>query len=1259
LPLPKPKTKVVFLCGGLTPTPPRSARTLDLQSYLFCRATRSKRASCPTDLSDTSLCLQMLKNKTISALLTPQFLSARFCLWRVSKLNATKVDVLLGTQSGIQQDGKLEYYQNVYATYDGRGRVSNIQDSASDKLNVSYQYDLNNNRKHIYQQAGGSVSVNDWYTYDELGRAVISKGYLGNNEDSGQVEITYSATKSKVTSYDASGRRLSVQGPNGLEEYKYDDFGNLTETWVDGTKRSERTVTENGTVQRTQEWVVYGSGTQLSRDESYEYNDKGLRTKVTNNLKSNAYQNFNFDDNGVLQTADFHGPESGDNYSMAYSYEKWDSAKETQVATALNKQSGLQRTRYDENGNIKYKVDALSNNRIDYQYNSQGQVLNRTEVVTAPDGTESSREHHYYYFNGNQIGEAGSGASGQIDYAQQSEVNAFNYTETKNQEKAIADDESYTTKEYDRGSSINFDPTLQHVDPNSSPSGYTTRQGDTLQSIALSMYGDSSLWYIIADANGLQAGVAIGEGLNLSIPAQILGLSHKADSFAPYNAGATLGNLDTETSAVARRISNPLERSEEILITITIEVVALVAGAYGGALGYALAKQVGNNIAGRQGDEWELDSWDWEAFTYDAVVFAATPGGSGGWQQAAATTITRASIDHVAYDLTDGRQGQSWNWRRMGTQAFVNAGLSYGLEELDLKVDNVAGKVALQYGSNVVSVVATDELARNFYSDSEYRDYKENNHGNVFKRAGESTAAGLYSDFVKDQLSFSSEALQKQKEQDPVSQGINYAIGAVSSGVSYAVGNAAGWVSEAWDSASDSISDAWDDLTGPADNLALTNMSALSQQQNQDRNMMDAERQLASSMNPQTQSAVNRDQALIYGNYAEVNEFGDTVSQSMSTDVDRNAQLGVMDGLVNVAPTKVMTQVEVAALGDVPDMVAVDLVNPNGMAIEDGMRAVPDIDRISQTGLQNQIDGMSPVSLDGANKQSRFERMAEVAYDQSPELQEQLGRIIPQLQGSQDRINAMPTEVPWQSKLPVEKDRSIDVLDSIVTGGLQVADYVSDGVINAADNVVGASLYVGDQSLAGWVDIVTFATDPGAILDLDARTDKVIADGYLPKGETLAYRMANEIHGRALDKFVLRVDAREIDNWGPVATPFPLDNTKVYGTVSVSERGRIHDGLYDFHSKDGSLKQGIPDKAGFWTSARIYTRNKLNVIAFSQHNPEGKAFEIENTYNDNDLKYGRKNFAPWSPYVNPSYADSYGEYLNAETERKLKGNKNE
>ena len=45
--------------------------------------------------------------------------------------------------------------------------------------------------------------------------------------------------------------------------------------------------------------------------------------------------------------------------------------------------------------------------------------------------------------------------------------------------------------------------------------------GDTLQTIAHSAYGDSSLWYRIADANGLSGNADLRVGQTLSIPNRV------------------------------------------------------------------------------------------------------------------------------------------------------------------------------------------------------------------------------------------------------------------------------------------------------------------------------------------------------------------------------------------------------------------------------------------------------------------------------------------------------------------------------------------------------------------------------------------------------------------------------------------------------------------------------------------------------------------------------------------------------------------
>lgn len=47
------------------------------------------------------------------------------------------------------------------------------------------------------------------------------------------------------------------------------------------------------------------------------------------------------------------------------------------------------------------------------------------------------------------------------------------------------------------------------------------RAGDTLAGIAQSLWGDASLWYLIADANGLAGSEPLAAGRLLSIPNKV------------------------------------------------------------------------------------------------------------------------------------------------------------------------------------------------------------------------------------------------------------------------------------------------------------------------------------------------------------------------------------------------------------------------------------------------------------------------------------------------------------------------------------------------------------------------------------------------------------------------------------------------------------------------------------------------------------------------------------------------------------------
>ncbi|WP_284361852.1 LysM peptidoglycan-binding domain-containing protein, partial [Candidatus Phycosocius spiralis] len=59
---------------------------------------------------------------------------------------------------------------------------------------------------------------------------------------------------------------------------------------------------------------------------------------------------------------------------------------------------------------------------------------------------------------------------------------------------------------------------------------YTVRGGDSLQSIAQNLWGDSGLWYKLAEANGLSGTSALIEGQTLRLPAGVVRNTYNAST---------------------------------------------------------------------------------------------------------------------------------------------------------------------------------------------------------------------------------------------------------------------------------------------------------------------------------------------------------------------------------------------------------------------------------------------------------------------------------------------------------------------------------------------------------------------------------------------------------------------------------------------------------------------------------------------------------------------------------------------------------
>ena len=71
---------------------------------------------------------------------------------------------------------------------------------------------------------------------------------------------------------------------------------------------------------------------------------------------------------------------------------------------------------------------------------------------------------------------------------------------------------------------------------------YTGRSGETLATVAASLYGDANLWYKLAEANGLGGNATLSEGQQLTLPTGVSRNTHNASTFKPYDPAEIIGD---------------------------------------------------------------------------------------------------------------------------------------------------------------------------------------------------------------------------------------------------------------------------------------------------------------------------------------------------------------------------------------------------------------------------------------------------------------------------------------------------------------------------------------------------------------------------------------------------------------------------------------------------------------------------------------------------------------------------------------------
>ncbi|MCZ8384134.1 LysM peptidoglycan-binding domain-containing protein [Achromobacter xylosoxidans] len=407
-------------------------------------------------------------------------------------------------------------YQNNIMAYDALGRLREVSDGY---LRQSIDYDANGNRKRVqtqYTDASDTWRNRDyWYGYDAMNRQTTVEAVNANLE--------INAAQGHKLTYDANGNRLSdtywdkvIYADGGTaagfttETYTYDAINRLTTLRRDGLLLDARyydgadRVVLSGIDGSLGKAFFDRSG--LTGEQRRNVYDGAGRLYSARVLKMTAaglsggyattYSGYDQAGNVTQYRMDVY---DGSPYTNTYTYThaRYEGYREATLSgTSTELDPGQTTYQYDVNGNLIGVVDTKDSSKNQTLVNdANGKILQRVQ---------NGQTIRSLVVNGELLGTTGPAAG--------------------------ADD---------------FSPAFRPIDggnPSASPGSYRIQAGDTLQSIAQQAYGDSRLWYLVAEANGLASDRDLRVGATVTIPNRVSGNHNDYKTFKPYDPGKLIGD---------------------------------------------------------------------------------------------------------------------------------------------------------------------------------------------------------------------------------------------------------------------------------------------------------------------------------------------------------------------------------------------------------------------------------------------------------------------------------------------------------------------------------------------------------------------------------------------------------------------------------------------------------------------------------------------------------------------------------------------
>ncbi len=497
-----------------------------------------------------------------------------------------------GSYTQTMQEGR--------GTYDALNRLLTFTDpgtSGNGGASITNSYDAAGNVRRTVathatytanQALGANVTEDYWYKYDSLNRMTTVKGVLLNGAitttTAQGLEITYNLASERAT----QSRKVYVQsGYYGYEStsqevYTYNADGLVATVSINqgygNLLRAQNTYDLLGRVTDYREFATDGTTVQFNRyGIGYDYRNAVLYettslrrvesdnilyvtvASVTNNYLAGGVLNSVTSGNYRMKYGTTYN-ETPDTFTQ-YSYTWWDSAQQAGVSFDSDTGSATNtiftnQFQYDVNGHLtSVNISDGRPRNVTYITDASGQIIKRTEAdnIAYNASTQKGGDpiQAWWFFDGKQVGTTGNNGNDDPEY------------ETALTER-VATPGTATNTPFRMSSEFasqysDFDQAYNSLSPGEGGGAgfaYTVRGGDTLEGIAQAIYGDSSLWYLIADANSLGASSQLVAGQVLRVPSNLANVHNTSSTFRTYDQGRGIGDVQPTTPQPPKNSSN-------------------------------------------------------------------------------------------------------------------------------------------------------------------------------------------------------------------------------------------------------------------------------------------------------------------------------------------------------------------------------------------------------------------------------------------------------------------------------------------------------------------------------------------------------------------------------------------------------------------------------------------------------------------------------------------------------------------------------